>query len=267
MKDNYKLLVIMGSPHKGNTYRACEDLKELILREIPAEFEYLWLEDANLLPCKGCLVCFTHGEDKCPNQDDGPLIEKKICESDGVIFATPVYGMNVTGQMKIFIDRFSYIFHRPRFFDKKALLVTTAGVLGHKDVLKYLNTVAGIWGFEITGKVGLITPIPLPDHRKEENMRAISKAAGEFAGALKRRQRKSPKLSDIMVFHGQRAAFSQLMTESPADYKYWKEKGWLDKGVKYFVDLPINPLYHLIGVLIEWFARRKVRKDLVHKPG
>ena len=64
--------------------------------------------------------------------------------ADGVIFATPVYGLAVTGLMKTFIDRFSYIFPRPRFFDKRALLLTTTGLVGEKDVLRYLDTVAGI---------------------------------------------------------------------------------------------------------------------------
>jgi multimeric flavodoxin WrbA len=45
--------------------------------------------------------------------------------ADGVIFATPVYVMNVSALMKTFIDHFSYIYHRPRFFDKKALLLST----------------------------------------------------------------------------------------------------------------------------------------------
>jgi len=75
-------------------------------------------------------------------------------EADAVVFATPVYGLNVTGQMKVFVDRFSYIFHRPRFFDKKAFILTTAGIMGNTEVQKYLTTVARIWGFEIAGTPG-----------------------------------------------------------------------------------------------------------------
>ncbi|WP_269850614.1 flavodoxin family protein [Methanosarcina horonobensis] len=84
------------------------------------EFEYLMLKDADLSQCHGCFVCFTTGENHCPCKDDAPAIEQKMHSADGVIFATPVYGMNVSALMKTFIDRFSYIFHRPRFFDKKS---------------------------------------------------------------------------------------------------------------------------------------------------
>jgi NAD(P)H-dependent FMN reductase len=236
-------------------------------QHIPAEFEYLWLKDADLLPCKGCLSCFTNGEDKCPNRDDAPLIMQKMQEADAVIFASPVYGMNVSGQMKTFIDRFSYVFHRPRFFDKKAFLLVTTGIIGHEDVLKYLDTVARIWGFEAAGRVGLVTAAPLPRHQIEENQRAIGKAAGEFASALQRPGRKRPGLYDVMIFHGQRAAFSQLEKISPADYHYWKGNGWLDRTARYFVDVPVNPLYHAIGTVVEWITARQIRKDMQQEPG
>lgn len=257
-----KITVIMGSPRKGNTFRACEDLRGMLEKELPVEFEYLWLKDANLLPCKGCLSCFTRGEETCPNRDDAPLIAQKMQGADAVVFATPVYGMNVSGLMKTFIDRFSYVFHRPRFFDKKAILLTTAGIMGNEDVLNYLDTVARIWGFEVAGCVGTMTAEPVPQYRIEKNRQAIARAAGEFAVALGHPERKSPGLRDVMIFRGQRAAFSQLEEVSPADYRYWMEKGWLDRRMRYFVDVPVNPLYHAIGTVVEWLSARETRKDL-----
>src|SRR5512145_3330087 len=130
-----KVLVIMGSARKGNTYRATKKIEESMQSIGNVEFEYLMLKDASLSQCSGCCTCFGKGEDHCPNKDSAHIIEQKMHAADGVIFATPVYGMNVSALMKTFIDRFSYIFHRPRFFDKKALLLTTAGVLGNKEVL------------------------------------------------------------------------------------------------------------------------------------
>lgn len=262
-----KILVIMGSPRKGNTFRACEELMEQMQRHLPVAFEYLWLKDADLAPCKGCLSCFTHGEGRCPNRDDAPAIEQKMHEADGVVFATPVYAFSVTGQMKIFIDRLSYIFHRPRFFSQKALLLTTAGVIGNEDVLKYLDTVARLWGFEVAGKAGLITAAPVPQYRIDKNRGAVARAAAEFAASLQRPVRRSPGMMDVFIFRGQRAAFSQLAEISPADYAYWEEKGWLDRKTKYFVDVPVNPVYDLIGKAVEWYSERGVTKDLASGPG
>lgn len=47
-----KALVVMGSPRKGNTYRAAERIRELMETRGSVEFD-LWLRDANLLPCRG----------------------------------------------------------------------------------------------------------------------------------------------------------------------------------------------------------------------
>jgi len=153
-----KILVIMGSPRKGNTYRAAERIREILRSYGPAEFEYLWLREENLGFCRGCFTCIAKGEESCPVRDSAPAILQKMLDADGVIFASPVYGMNVCGLFKVFIDRFAYIFHRPWFFDKKALLLTTTGAVGASDVLKYLRLTAQIWGFEVAGEAGLITP-------------------------------------------------------------------------------------------------------------
>jgi multimeric flavodoxin WrbA len=59
-------------------------------------------------------------------------------------FPSPLNGMNVSGLMKVFVDRFAYIFHRPRFFDKKAPLLATTGSIGTKKVLDYPGLVARI---------------------------------------------------------------------------------------------------------------------------
>jgi multimeric flavodoxin WrbA len=259
-----KILVIMGSPRKGNTFRACEELRGILEQELAVEFEYLWLKDANLLPCKGCYTCIPRGEEKCPNRDDAPLIELKMREADGVIFASPVYGMNVTGQMKIFVDRFCYIFHRPRFFDKKAFLLTTTGALGIREVLGYMDTVAGVWGFEVAGRAGLIIPpgsSPVP-RRITKNRKVLLQAAKEFSAALQMKTRKSPGLISVIIFHAQRAAFSQMEKVSPCDYQYWKTRGWLSPKARYYVDVPVNPLYGVIGSIFEWIQVRNIRKDL-----
>jgi multimeric flavodoxin WrbA len=257
-----KVLVIMGCPRKGNTYRAAKRIEEVMQSKGDVEFEYLMLKDANLSQCCGCLVCFGEGEDHCPFKDDAPLIEQKMHDADGVIFATPVYGMNVSAQMKTFIDRFSYIFHRPRFFDKKALLLCSTGLIGHRDVLDYLELVAGIWGFEISHKVGIITRVPLPVKTELENERKLKQAAVIFHDALMKKARRSPGLRDVFIFRGQKATFRELAYISPADHTYWKEKGWLDPKTKYYVNVPVNPLYNVIGWTAEQFLKRKMIKEM-----
>jgi multimeric flavodoxin WrbA len=149
-----KVLVIMGSPRKGNTFHAAEQIREILQSHGPLEFDYLWLRDENLGFCRGCFTCIAKGEENCPVKDSAPAVEQKLRDADGVIFASPVYGMNVSGHFKVFVDRFSYIFHRPRFFKKKALLLSTTGAIGNDEVLRYLRLVAQVWGFEVVGEAG-----------------------------------------------------------------------------------------------------------------
>jgi multimeric flavodoxin WrbA len=259
-----KILVIMGSPRQGSTYRAAGRIETAMQAFGEVRFEYLMLRDANLASCTGCFVCFAKGEEHCPNKDNAPAIEQMMHDADGVIFASPVYGMNVSGLMKTFIDRFSYIFHRPRFFDKKALLLTTTGALGCKDVLKYLHLVTRVWGFEVVDQVGLVTPpYENPEHGRKEHDKMIAAAARRFYDSIASGKRSPPGLMDVIIFNAQRVSFNELNEEAPVDHEYWKNMGWLAKGRKYFIDVPVNPVYHGIGRVAGWSVLRRVRKDRV----
>jgi len=68
---------------------------------------------------------------------------------------------------------------------------------------------------------------------------------------------------DVMFFHVGRAGSAETGDISPADHSYWTDQGWLQKGRRYFVEVPVNPLYHAIGTVVEWYLRRRFRKDQV----
>jgi hypothetical protein len=68
------------------------------------EFEYLMLEDLGLAPCRGAWRASSGARSAVRSGAAPPPSGRRV------IFASPVYGLAVTGQMKTFIDRFSYIF-------------------------------------------------------------------------------------------------------------------------------------------------------------
>lgn len=256
-----KIVVIMGSPRRGNTYRAAERIHEILEEKIPVEWEYVMLGDIHLEQCQGCGSCIVRGEEFCPIHDDLGGIVEKMQDADGVIFATPVYAVQVSGLLKVFIDRLSYILHRPRFFRQRALLLTTAGMVGIRDVLKYLDQVARVMGFDVAARVGIIAEM-VPESRRKENEQELQAAAEAFLAALQKGSRSTPGFSDVLIFHGQRATFDELADQFPADHAYWTDQGWLDPGCRYFVDVPVNPVYHAMGVALEWYQRRQIRNDL-----
>ena len=254
-----KILVIIASPRKGNTFEACEILRTKIEKDMPVEYEYLWLKDMNLLPCKGCFTCFCQEETACPNRDDAPLIRRKMLEADCIIFAGPVYVMNVTGLMKNFMDRFGYIGHRPPFHEKKAVVLVNTASGGLKSVLKYMNKIIRVWGFEVVSKIGLLAP-PDPDSLSPSRLKnadsILTKAALEITSSFKRARRKIPGLYEVGFFHVWRGFPSMLEKYYPYDYQYWKEKGWFEPGLKYYVDVPVNPIYLAIARLAGWLTKQ-----------
>ncbi len=56
-----KVLVIMGSARKGNTYRAAERIREILEESAPVDWEYVMLKDVGLEQCRGCYTCFDRG--------------------------------------------------------------------------------------------------------------------------------------------------------------------------------------------------------------
>jgi len=65
-----------------------------------------------------------------------------------------------------------------------------------------------------------------------------------------------------MAFHIGRASCDEPGESAPPDHAYWTDQGWLEKGRRYCVDVPVNPVYHALGVAMEWYMRRRIRRDL-----
>jgi multimeric flavodoxin WrbA len=253
-----RVLVVMGSPRKGNTYGAAERLRALMEAHGPVTFEYLWLRDAALEQCRGCAVCVGKGEEHCPIRDDVPAVLERMHAADGIVLASPVYSWQVSGLLKVLIDRLSYTMHRPRLYGKKVLVLAT-GMLGTRDVETYLSRVAQFWGAEVVATAGLVTPPTVPARQHERNERVLARAAESFSRALEPGRRASPSLRSVLYFRGGRALIDEQRDETPVDYRYWREHGWLEPGADYYTDAPVNPVYAAVGRLAEFAMRRAIR--------
>jgi len=88
------------------------------------EVELVSLRDKNIAFCKGCLACQRLG--KCIINDDANAITDKIAKADVIIWATPIYYYEMSGQMKTMIDRANSLYSRERKFKEVYLLATAA---------------------------------------------------------------------------------------------------------------------------------------------
>jgi len=241
-----KILTIIGSPRKGNTYRAVRRIEENMKAMGDVEFEYLWLKDAGLANCKGCTVCFLRWEQRCPLKDGRQAIEQKMLDADGVIFASPNYASNVSGLMKTFIDRFAYAGHRPRFYEHYALYVSTsAGPGGMKACMAAMQGPFSHFGFRTAGSLGVMTPpFKVPAKYADKNEKDIAAASRKLYEAIRNKGPATPGLTDVIGFRSIQAMCSQcgdVYNEIyPADLAYWKEKGWLDARRYYYTDAKIS---------------------------
>ena len=259
-----KIVAIMGSPHKGNTLEKLQQIERKLTQYNDVEFEHINLNDVDLRPCKGCFRCFINGEESCPLKDDKDKIFQKIGEADGVVFASPVYSMHVSYLMKVFIDRFSYTFHRPRYFGKYAMTVAVAGNIGLKETLKYLRMVAKTWGFEFVDELGYCaapknTPMKTPSLKRDRTDEVVHK----FYTAIKEKKPRKLTFSDHLTFRLMQSVYMRLETMSPYDYSYWKENGWFDRDTTFFCgNIRRSRFKDGVARFLGWMMGRQMDKAL-----
>ena len=101
-----KITVFNGSPRgvKSNTHFM---VKEFLsgAQSAGAETENIFLIKQKIGLCMGCFDCWTKTPGVCIQKDDMQKLLEKFISSDIVVFAFPLYVDNVSGLMKLFMDR------------------------------------------------------------------------------------------------------------------------------------------------------------------
>ena len=251
-----KISIIMGSPRKKDSYRICKLIEESFINTSNFEFEYLYLKDYRIENCKGCDRCFQRGENYCPCKDDLATIKEKLLQADGIIFVSPVYACQVTGLMKLTLDRLSYLFHRQEFVGKPALTVVTTGGGGQNPTGQYLKMTACGWGCNLIGELKIISPMFFESENiktawgynpkyHNSSLLKLQKFSSDFENAILSGKLPTPTFYDIFMFQCLR---SKTLV-SKADHNFWNEKGWLDSY--YFYKTRLNPIKILFAKIIK----------------
>nr|WP_172692226.1 NAD(P)H-dependent oxidoreductase [Paeniclostridium sordellii]AUO31848.1 hypothetical protein [Paeniclostridium sordellii] len=113
------------------------------------EFNYYDPITSSIKNCSGCSTCFKTCKCKLDDYDDMKKIRQDMIKSDFIIFASPVYAHNVSGDMKIFIDRISYWLHYMKLFNKKAIILVSNADNGGKIVIDYLYKIISCLGVSV----------------------------------------------------------------------------------------------------------------------
>ena len=118
-----KVLIISTSLRaNSNSYLLAEEFKRGAI-ESGNEVELVSLKDKSIAFCKGCLAC--QKIEHCVISDDANAITEKMEVADVIVWATPIYYYEMSGQMKTMIDRANPLYSKDYRF-KSVYLLSTA---------------------------------------------------------------------------------------------------------------------------------------------
>ena len=210
-----KYLIINGSPRKKNTWNIVRHVEE----NLDGEFEEIHLIKHKIPMCNGCFKCFEEGESECPHFEYLNPIVEKIEECDGLIITSPVYALNVSGLLKNLFDHTAYIYHRPQFFDKKALIVVSTAGAGQKNVAKYIDETLRHWGFNKNYKLAFA--LGGREHFEAKEISKINRTSQKFRMDVESKKLHSPKFMDLIFYNAWRA-LAQSDNPNKTDQEYWE---------------------------------------------
>ncbi|MCR4578365.1 MAG: flavodoxin family protein [Clostridiales bacterium] len=93
-------------------------------KEAGHEVEHISLKGKEIKFCIGCLAC--QKTQKCVLKDDAAEIAEKVKSADTLVFATPIYYYEMSGQMKTLLDRLNPLYPSDYRFRNVYILATAA---------------------------------------------------------------------------------------------------------------------------------------------
>ncbi len=119
-----KVLVITTSLRaKSNSDRLAEELIRGA-KDAGHEVEQISLKGKEIRFCIGCLSC--QKTQKCVLKDDAVRIAEKVKEAETLVFVTPIYYYEMSGQMKTLLDRMNPLYPSDYEFRKVYMLSVAA---------------------------------------------------------------------------------------------------------------------------------------------
>lgn len=229
-----KITVINGNMHHGSTWNC----KELLLKNISkierSEITEFYLPKEMPHFCVGCFSCFLNGEDTCPHAEFISPIVTALEEADLVILTSPVYGLDVSGQLKALLDHlcFMWISHRPNpnMFNTVGITITTTAGAGLSHTTKTMQNSLKFWGvkkrFAYKEAVAALKWSDISDKKRrriEKDMEQLAKKATKTVANI---EHSSAPLFRKIMFN----AMKGMMKKNDwnlTDRNHWESNGWL----------------------------------------
>ena len=118
------VLILSTSLRPGSNSDALAEAFARGAREAGNTVEVLSLRGKTMGFCRGCLACLEKG--RCIQNDDAPAMVEKMGRADVLVFATPIYYYEMSGQMKTLLDRANSLYDSDYAFTDVYLLTAAA---------------------------------------------------------------------------------------------------------------------------------------------
>ena len=119
-----KVLIVSTSPRPNSNSEALAKAFAEGARAAGHEAELISLRGKTVNFCRGCFVC--QEKLRCVIRDDADAICQKALGADVLVFATPIYYYEMSGQLKTLLDRLNPLFPSDYAFRDVYLLTAAA---------------------------------------------------------------------------------------------------------------------------------------------
>jgi multimeric flavodoxin WrbA len=220
-----KVIAINGSPRTiRSTTRKLAGLVLEGAADAGAETGMIDLCDLQVTPCTACEGCSFNGI--CVYEDDVPAIVERMKEADGIVFASPVYIDNISGQMKVFFDRLADAIHYQILDGKSGCSVATTHTSGGAEVVAYQNHVLNYLGVIAVGGISVATG---GNAETVDGAEALARALGKKLVDAIRNGFSDPEQEEEIA--GNREFFRDIVIANrdfrTEDYERWVRLGWI----------------------------------------
>ena len=220
-----KVLAIHGSPRtlRSTTRQLAQYVLDGVA-EAGAGTEMIDLCDLRITPCTACEGCSFNGI--CVFEDDMPALVERMKEADGIVFASPVYIDNVSGQMKIFFDRLADAIHYQLLAGKYGCSVASTHTSGGEEVVAYQNHVLNYLAVISVGGISVATGgDSLAVEAKEADGRALGRRLVDAITNGFSDAKQDAGIADNREF------FKDIVVENRdlrmEEYERWVKMGWI----------------------------------------
>lgn len=232
-----KITVINGSMRHGSTWHCMDAIRQELEKYDQADVSEFFLPKDMPHFCMGCYACFNHGEDACPHAASIKPIVEAMIEAELVILTSPVYGFDVSGQMKAFLDHlcFMWMSHRPNpgMFHKIGLAISTTAGAGLRHTTKTMKNSLTYWGVKKVYTYQIPVAAMKWSDVSEEKKKKIKKdaeiLAPRIAKSIQNRKKLPNPLFRSCIFKIM-AAMQRKNDWNQTDRSHWEKHGWLSGG-------------------------------------